>query len=333
MDAPRETAREERDMHTSLIQRIVGLYLVAFAAVLAVHTVVEPLYHVSTGDSVYSPVWEVINPLSVITVLLGVAFGVARTRAAGTAAASLSWGRLAEHTRLFGFLFVGVLLFSSWFNLLNPAYTVVGLDASVVIWMMIDAGLPLLAGALGAVLLRGASEASAREPASGGASAPAGWESGNLRWLAQAAGVFLIAVGAAVAAYIIVDPLVHASTEANPYGPLWDVVLDPLVAVSVLLGIVVSSLGKRRLDAADRSDAVTWERMAANALFYGFLFVGILFFWAWPSGLRSGTFAPGASDGIVAVWLVIYALFPLLAGVLGLRLLRGRVVDLAGSSE
>ena len=62
---------------------------------------------------------------------------------------------LAANTLFYGLLFIGILFFFNWFNLLSPAYTAVGPDAVSVVWALIDAALPLLLGALGLTLLRG----------------------------------------------------------------------------------------------------------------------------------------------------------------------------------
>ena len=40
-----------------LLKRISGIYLVAMAVAVAVHTVVEPLYHASGPGQPYSPFW------------------------------------------------------------------------------------------------------------------------------------------------------------------------------------------------------------------------------------------------------------------------------------
>ena len=68
-----------------IIKRIVGVVLIIAAVVLAVHTVVEPLYFDSstTGSGYNESVWALINSLSAFAVVLGVAFGYARIRKSG----------------------------------------------------------------------------------------------------------------------------------------------------------------------------------------------------------------------------------------------------------
>ena len=46
------------------LTRIVGGVLLATGAVVAVHTIIEPLYHVSSTASPYSPMWRIIDPLT-----------------------------------------------------------------------------------------------------------------------------------------------------------------------------------------------------------------------------------------------------------------------------
>ena len=45
------------------------------------------------------------------------------------------------------------MFFWNWFNLLSPAFNAIGPDAVALTWIIIDAGLPLLAGALGIHML------------------------------------------------------------------------------------------------------------------------------------------------------------------------------------
>ena len=68
--------------------------------------------------------------------------------------------------------------------------------------------------------------------------------------------------------------------------------------------------------------AITWDRLSASALFYGFLFIGILFFWDLGAQFNWDTFAPGSEGIYGAAWIVIYALFAPLAITLGLRMQR-----------
>ncbi len=59
------------------------------------------------------------------------------------------------NTLFYGFLFVGILFFWNWFNLHSPAFTAIGDDTVSLVWISVDAILPLLTGAMGMHLVRG----------------------------------------------------------------------------------------------------------------------------------------------------------------------------------
>ena len=139
------------------VRHVIGVVLIAIGVLVAVHTIFEPLYHVSSEASPYSPVWGFINPLSALAVVLGVSYGYLRKRGVdqegGNAPVSREY--LAANALFYGFLFVGILFFWNWFNLLNPGFTAVGAEAVSLVWAIVDAALPLLACAMGLSLLKG----------------------------------------------------------------------------------------------------------------------------------------------------------------------------------
>ena len=139
------------------MNRIGGFYLIAVAVVVAVHTVVEPLYHVSVDGQPYSPLWSVLNPLMALAIVLGVAAAWRCKRAvAGEAEdAPVSRSFLIANTLFFGLLFFGILYFWNWFNLLSPGFTAIPPETVTLVWIIVDAALPLLWGATGVALVRG----------------------------------------------------------------------------------------------------------------------------------------------------------------------------------
>lgn len=139
------------------LNRIVGAVLIAIAAIIAIHTVIEPAYYTSTAAAVYSPVWAYINPLSALAMVLGVIYSYIRSRsfAHESGAAAATWGRLAANTLFYGFVFTGIVFFASWFMLLSPGHTVLAADSAGFLWIIVDALMPVLSGALGITLLRG----------------------------------------------------------------------------------------------------------------------------------------------------------------------------------
>ena len=138
-------------------QRSVGVALIVIGAVVALHAVIEPLYHASSEASPYSTIWSIINPFMALAVVLGVIFGYIRKRSVDHegGGAPISREFLTANTLFYGFLFVGILFFWNWFNLLSPDFTAVGADTVSLVWAFIDAALPLLAGVMGLSLLKG----------------------------------------------------------------------------------------------------------------------------------------------------------------------------------
>ena len=138
------------------LRRITGAVLILIGALVAIHTVIEPLYHASSQTNPYSPNWNIINPLMALAIVLGLIFACIRKqevdRQGGDAAVTRDF--LAANTIFYGLLFIGILFFFNWFNLRSPAYNAVGPDAVSVIWAVIDATLPLLLGAQGMTLVK-----------------------------------------------------------------------------------------------------------------------------------------------------------------------------------
>ena len=134
-------------------------------------------------------------------------------------------------------------------------------------------------------------------------------------------GVVLIVIGAVVAVHMIAQPLYDASSEASPHNPIWSII-NPFMALAVVLGVIFGYIRKRGVDHEGGGAPITREFLSANTLFYGFLFVGILFFWNWFSSL-SPDFTAVGTDAVSLVWAFIDAALPLLAGVMGLSLLKG----------
>ncbi|MDE0036132.1 MAG: hypothetical protein OXU77_01075 [Gammaproteobacteria bacterium] len=141
-----------------MAKRIAGWGFIAMAFAVAIHTVIEPLYHVSTAAQPYSPFWMILDPFMVVALVAGTILAYRRKRAVDGEGddAPVSRAYIAANTLFYGFLGVGILLFWSYLNLLNPGYAPTGTDAESVIWMLIDASLPLLLGAQGFQLVRGA---------------------------------------------------------------------------------------------------------------------------------------------------------------------------------
>ena len=65
------------------LKRFIGVVLIVIAAIVAIQTIFEPLYHTSTPDSPHSSAWNYINPLSAISIILGLVFGYIRMSGVG----------------------------------------------------------------------------------------------------------------------------------------------------------------------------------------------------------------------------------------------------------
>ena len=140
-----------------MLQKIVGAILLIVGVAVAIHTVVEPLYHVSSGKQEYSPLWSILDPLMALAIALGLIFGYIRKKGVDGGDA-ITREYLAANIQFYGLLFVGIMFFWNWFNLNSPAFTAIGADTQSLVWILIDAILPLLLGATGISLLRARDE-------------------------------------------------------------------------------------------------------------------------------------------------------------------------------
>ena len=138
-----------------MLNRIAGIVLIVIAAIVGIHTFVEPLYHTSTEGALYSPIWAVINPLSAIAVLRGLIFGYIRMSAANEdGGGAVTWERLASNVIFYGFIAIGIAFFWSWFTLLSGGRFDMDPAARAVVWMAFDALMPPFAAALGFHLVK-----------------------------------------------------------------------------------------------------------------------------------------------------------------------------------
>ena len=134
-----------------------------------------------------------------------------------------------------------------------------------------------------------------------------------------AVGVFLILHGAAAALFSMAEPLYH-DTKTLGYSPVW-AYLDPMTLAGLLLGAVFAGLQWRAAAAKPADGGWPGQRLTAGLLFYGFLFVGIMFFREYFAEL-TGRIAFDVSADVI--YTILYAIYPLLAVTTGVRLLRGR---------
>ncbi len=89
---------------------------------------------------------------------LGIAFGYRRKKDAESGGGAVTREFLAANTHFYGGLFLGIIFLWNWFNQLSPGFSAVGADTIGLVWIILDAGLPLLWGTMGVFLLRGGGE-------------------------------------------------------------------------------------------------------------------------------------------------------------------------------
>ncbi len=124
-------------------------------------------------------------------------------------------------------------------------------------------------------------------------------------------GIYLILAAAAAILYSVIEPLAWDIATLG-YSPVW-LVLDPVSAAGILLGLIFAYLGQRK------TAGTTAQIWTNRILFYGFLFVTLLFFRSWFGDLTGNA----ASDiSLDVVWGIAYALYVPLAIATGTMLLR-----------
>ncbi len=137
------------------LKKVIGVFLILVAAIVAIHTVAEPLYYKSTPEQPYNAsVWLYLNILSAISLVIGII--ISYIRKSNVSESSSVQEYIAANTLFFGFMFAAILFFWNWFGLINPGgdYTPTQSDTGSMVWIIFDAILPLLNGALGMHLLR-----------------------------------------------------------------------------------------------------------------------------------------------------------------------------------
>ena len=137
------------------IKKVIGVVLIIIAAIVAIHTVIEPLYYTSTEEASHNEsVWLYINILSAISIVLGLILSYMRMNRVGEDSTVQEF--IAANTLFYGFIIAGIFFFWNWFGIINPGqdYTPTQSDTGSMVWIIFDAVLPCLNGALGAHLLR-----------------------------------------------------------------------------------------------------------------------------------------------------------------------------------
>ena len=141
-----------------MLKKTIGMYLILVAVLVGAHTVIEPLYHVSTEARPYSAAWDILNPMMIVALLLALVFAYQRKNGVDSDQGASTREFIAANTLFYGFLFVSILFFWNWFNLQSPEFTAIGTETVSLVWIVVDALLSLLTGAMGVHLVRNANE-------------------------------------------------------------------------------------------------------------------------------------------------------------------------------
>ena len=138
-----------------MLKKILGALLIIAGAAVAIHTVVEPLYHTTSEAQPYAPLWNILDPIMAVAIILTVFFGYIRKRdACSETGTTVTREWLSANVVFYGIIFIGIIFFWNYFNLLSPSFTAVGADTVSLAWIIIDAALPLLLGAMGVHLFK-----------------------------------------------------------------------------------------------------------------------------------------------------------------------------------
>ena len=138
------------------LKKVVGVFLILIAAIVALHTILEPIYHTSDPNSnnPYSSLWGYINPLSAISIILGILFSYSRKSRITDNSSVQEF--ISANTLFYGYMFIAIIFFWNWFGILKVGaeFTAVSAETRSLVWIFFDALQPLLNIALGGHLLR-----------------------------------------------------------------------------------------------------------------------------------------------------------------------------------
>ena len=136
------------------LKRVIGVVLIVIAAIVAIHTIIEPVYHTSTDDSPHSSAWDIINWLSAISIILGLIFSCIHMSRISENSSVQEF--IGANSLFYGFIFITIIFFWNWFGIMGVGsdFTAVGMDTRALVWILFDAILPPLNIAMGISLLR-----------------------------------------------------------------------------------------------------------------------------------------------------------------------------------
>ena len=126
--------------------RFVAFVLLLAAVVVGIHMVVEPLYQ--SMDSGAGSLWDWINWLIALAVILGLVFSYQGKCAADASDGGVTREWVESCFHFFGFVALAMLFFWSWFDMLMEAYSSTE-DTTALVWPVIYVAVAILCGSLG----------------------------------------------------------------------------------------------------------------------------------------------------------------------------------------
>ena len=140
-----------------VLKRLVGVYLVGLALVVAVYFIINAFL---VGSIDVLMVWQIVDILMLVGLALGLAFNYAYKREAGARAAgeAVTRGYMEANVAFYVTAGVGILFLHNWFSLLATGEVSQGDNHTAwVTWAVVDTLLPLVLGFTGCRLWREAS--------------------------------------------------------------------------------------------------------------------------------------------------------------------------------
>ena len=128
----------------------------------------------------------------------------------------------------------------------------------------------------------------------------------------KAVAVYLVLTALAVAALLMITPLIHDGSEDYP---LWQI-LNWFMAAGVVIVLVANFICKRRQDASGE------ENLGVSLVFYGAVALTMLFFWGWFWTLNPDSETGEAVTSHMVYFPLVDALYTVLALTTGRALWR-----------
>ena len=137
----------------------------------------------------------------------------------------------------------------------------------------------------------------------------------------QPAGVVLIAVGALVAVYFVVNPFLAENTSLDVQA-VW-AGLDVLMAIGLVIALALNYADKGEAGRRDENGQTDLRRyLSVNAVFYMTAGIALLFLHNWFSLLAQGQDSLDGNHAAWVIWAIVDTILPLVFIVTGLRQLR-----------